>query len=85
VVAKNQHEAALAELSIALAGLDEPLAGALWSHAYRVATLWAQGLSIKRAMRKLIDTYAKVVNDGEDMAGDVRDYARLQSLELRTS
>lgn len=82
--ARNQHEAALAVLAISLLELDEPLAGALWSRAYEVVILWAKGLSMKRAMRKLIDTYAKVaVQDGEEMMGSVRNFARLQALETR--
>jgi hypothetical protein len=81
LIAQNQNHAALSALVDALSELDEPLAGTLWSHAYQVAILWAQGLSIKNAMRKLINAYAQVVDGEEDLTGDVRNFARLQSLE----
>jgi hypothetical protein len=58
--AKDQHGAALAVLAISLLELDEPLAGILWSRAYDVIILWAKGLSMERAMRKLVYTYAKI-------------------------
>jgi hypothetical protein len=55
--AKQQERAALEELSTALVEAKEQLSGEIWVCAYQVAILWTQGLSIKRAMKKLITAF----------------------------
>jgi len=69
LIAKRQEHAALDALVEALSEIDEPLAGVIWTRAYRVALFWAQNLSIQRAMEQLVEAHKDVVGGDDDQPG----------------